>query len=81
MHCRALGPHRDGLKVLSDIGSWQEKYVNSTLFLCVFTPRDDPEWYYAESLTTGKQGYIPYNFIAMSTVETEPYVSQQEAAR
>lgn len=45
------------------------------MFLSLFTPREDPEWYYAESLTTGKQGYIPYNFIAMTTVETEPYVS------
>uniref|UniRef100_A0A8D3E4Q9 Tyrosine-protein kinase n=1 Tax=Scophthalmus maximus TaxID=52904 RepID=A0A8D3E4Q9_SCOMX len=25
--------------------------------------KDDPEWYLAESLTTGQQGYIPHNFV------------------
>lgn len=47
--------------------------------------KEDPEWYFAESLTTGKQGYIPYNFIAMTTVETETWffknVSRNEAMR
>ncbi|MEQ2199330.1 hypothetical protein XENOCAPTIV_010914 [Xenoophorus captivus] len=37
----------------------------------LLSSRDDAEWYLAESLTTGQQGYIPYNFIAMTTVETE----------
>ncbi|XP_061751583.1 tyrosine-protein kinase Lck isoform X2 [Nerophis ophidion] len=27
----------------------------------------------AESLTTGQQGFIPHNFVAMNTVETEPW--------
>lgn len=40
----------------------------------VWCLRDDPEWYLAESLTTGQKGCIPYNFVAMSTVETESYV-------
>uniref|UniRef100_A0A8D3C227 Tyrosine-protein kinase n=1 Tax=Scophthalmus maximus TaxID=52904 RepID=A0A8D3C227_SCOMX len=35
--------------------------------------KDDPEWYLAESLTTGQQGYIPHNFVGMTRVETEPY--------
>uniref|UniRef100_A0AAQ5ZX78 Tyrosine-protein kinase n=1 Tax=Amphiprion ocellaris TaxID=80972 RepID=A0AAQ5ZX78_AMPOC len=35
--------------------------------------KDDPEWYLAESLTTGQRGFIPHNFVAMTTVETEPY--------
>ncbi|KAM9355280.1 tyrosine-protein kinase Lck isoform 2-T2 [Pholidichthys leucotaenia] len=47
--------------------------------------KDDPEWYYAESLTTGKRGFIPFNFIAMTTVETEPWffknISRNEAMR
>uniref|UniRef100_A0AAX7U242 Tyrosine-protein kinase n=1 Tax=Astatotilapia calliptera TaxID=8154 RepID=A0AAX7U242_ASTCA len=47
--------------------------------------KDDPEWYLAESLTTGQQGYIPYNFVALSTVETEPWffrnISRNEAMR
>ncbi|XP_034433051.1 tyrosine-protein kinase Lck [Hippoglossus hippoglossus] len=47
--------------------------------------KDDPEWYLAESLTTGQQGFIPYNFIAMTTVETEPWffksISRNEAMR
>ncbi|NP_001290243.1 tyrosine-protein kinase Lck [Larimichthys crocea] len=47
--------------------------------------KDDPEWYLAESLTTGQQGYIPYNFVAMTTVETEPWffknISRNEAMR
>lgn len=41
------------------------------------TSRDDPEWYLAESLITGQKGYIPFNFVAMNTVETEPYVTQE----
>lgn len=48
------------------------------LFLSLLTPRNDPEWYLAESLITGQQGYIPYNFVAMTTVETEAYVTIQE---
>ncbi|KAF1375073.1 hypothetical protein PFLUV_G00235630 [Perca fluviatilis] len=47
--------------------------------------KDDPEWYLAESLTTGQQGYIPHNFVAMTTVETEPWffknISRNEAMR
>uniref|UniRef100_A0A3B5QNY1 Tyrosine-protein kinase n=1 Tax=Xiphophorus maculatus TaxID=8083 RepID=A0A3B5QNY1_XIPMA len=47
--------------------------------------KDDAEWYLAESLTTGQQGYIPHNFIAMTTVETEPWffrnVSRNDAMR
>uniref|UniRef100_A0A7N6BZU7 Tyrosine-protein kinase n=1 Tax=Anabas testudineus TaxID=64144 RepID=A0A7N6BZU7_ANATE len=47
--------------------------------------QEDPEWYFAESLTTGQQGYIPYNFVAMSTMETEPWffknISRNEAMR
>ncbi|XP_037603241.1 tyrosine-protein kinase Lck [Sebastes umbrosus] len=47
--------------------------------------KEDPEWYLAESLTTGQQGYIPYNFVAMTTVETEPWffknISRNEAMR
>ncbi|XP_039904830.1 tyrosine-protein kinase Lck [Simochromis diagramma] len=47
--------------------------------------KDDPEWYLAESLTTGQQGYIPYNFVALSTVETEAWffrnISRNEAMR
>uniref|UniRef100_A0A8C2WT89 Tyrosine-protein kinase n=1 Tax=Cyclopterus lumpus TaxID=8103 RepID=A0A8C2WT89_CYCLU len=47
--------------------------------------KDDPEWYLAESLTTGQQGYIPHNFVAMTTVETEPWflknISRNEATR
>lgn len=52
--------------------------THSRCYCCVFvTSREDPEWYLAESLTTGQQGYIPFNFVAMSTVETEPYVIQE----
>lgn len=47
------------------------------LLLSLLTSRNDPEWYLAESFTTGQQGYIPYNFVAMTTVETEPYVTQE----
>ena len=47
------------------------------LLLSFHPSRDDPEWYLAESLTTGQQGYIPHNFVAMTTVETEPYVIQE----
>ncbi|XP_070697944.1 tyrosine-protein kinase Lck isoform X2 [Pempheris klunzingeri] len=47
--------------------------------------KDDAEWYLAESLTTGQQGYIPHNFVAMTTVETEPWffknISRNEAMR
>ncbi|XP_069007955.1 tyrosine-protein kinase Lck [Embiotoca jacksoni] len=47
--------------------------------------KDDAEWYLAESLTTGQRGYIPYNFVAMTTVETEPWffknISRNEAMR
>ncbi|XP_037550682.1 tyrosine-protein kinase Lck [Nematolebias whitei] len=47
--------------------------------------KDDPEWYMAESLTTGQRGYIPYNFIAMTTMETEPWfftnISRNDAMR
>lgn len=47
--------------------------------------KDDPEWYYAESLITGQRGFIPYNFVAMTTVETEPWffknISRNEAMR
>uniref|UniRef100_A0A3B5M030 Tyrosine-protein kinase n=1 Tax=Xiphophorus couchianus TaxID=32473 RepID=A0A3B5M030_9TELE len=47
--------------------------------------KDDAEWFLAESLTTGQQGYIPHNFIAMTTVETEPWffrnVSRNDAMR
>ncbi|KAM9842813.1 tyrosine-protein kinase Lck [Aulostomus maculatus] len=35
--------------------------------------KDDPEWFLAESLITGQRGYIPHNFVAMNTVETEPW--------
>jgi len=41
------------------------------------TSREDPEWYLAESLTTGQRGYIPHNFVATTTVETQPYVTQE----
>lgn len=44
------------------------------LLSCVCYLREDPEWYLAESLTTGQRGYVPYNFVAMSTMEIEPYV-------
>ncbi|XP_058471153.1 tyrosine-protein kinase Lck isoform X1 [Solea solea] len=47
--------------------------------------KNDPEWFLAESLTTGQQGYIPHNFVAMTTVETEPWffknISRNEAMR
>ncbi|XP_047202224.1 tyrosine-protein kinase Lck [Girardinichthys multiradiatus] len=47
--------------------------------------KNDAEWYLAESLTTGQQGYIPYNFIAMTTVETESWffknISRNDAMR
>ncbi|XP_075964476.1 tyrosine-protein kinase Lck isoform X2 [Anarhichas minor] len=47
--------------------------------------KDDPEWYLAESLTTGQRGHIPHNFVAMTTVETEPWffknISRNEAMR
>ncbi|XP_054653241.1 tyrosine-protein kinase Lck isoform X1 [Dunckerocampus dactyliophorus] len=47
--------------------------------------RDDPEWYMAESLTTGQRGFIPHNYIAMNTVETEPWffknISRNDAMR
>ncbi|KAF3701417.1 Proto-oncogene tyrosine-protein kinase LCK [Channa argus] len=47
--------------------------------------KEDPEWYLAESLTTGQQGYIPYNFVAMTTMETEPWffknISRNDAMR
>ncbi|XP_041828665.1 tyrosine-protein kinase Lck [Melanotaenia boesemani] len=47
--------------------------------------KDDPEWYLAESLTTGQRGFIPYNFIAMTTVETEAWffknISRNDAMR
>uniref|UniRef100_A0A3Q3S0W2 Tyrosine-protein kinase n=1 Tax=Mastacembelus armatus TaxID=205130 RepID=A0A3Q3S0W2_9TELE len=47
--------------------------------------KDDPEWYLAESLITGQQGYIPHNFVAMTTVETEPWffknISRNDAMR
>ncbi|XP_008397810.1 tyrosine-protein kinase Lck [Poecilia reticulata] len=47
--------------------------------------KDDEEWYLAESLTTGQQGYIPHNFIAMTTVETESWffrnISRNDAMR
>ncbi|XP_047467866.1 tyrosine-protein kinase Lck [Mugil cephalus] len=47
--------------------------------------KDDPEWYMAESLTTGQRGYIPHNFVAMTTVETEPWffsnISRNDAMR
>ncbi|XP_028293618.1 tyrosine-protein kinase Lck [Gouania willdenowi] len=47
--------------------------------------KDDPEWYLAESLTSGQRGFIPYNFVAMTTMETEPWffkdVSRSEAMR
>ncbi|XP_040916192.1 tyrosine-protein kinase Lck [Toxotes jaculatrix] len=47
--------------------------------------KDDSEWYMAESLTTGQQGFIPFNFVAMTTVETEPWffknISRNEAMR
>ncbi|XP_068194417.1 tyrosine-protein kinase Lck [Antennarius striatus] len=47
--------------------------------------KEDLEWYLAESLTTGQQGYIPYNFVAMTTVETEPWffknISRNDAMR
>uniref|UniRef100_A0A672FHB6 Tyrosine-protein kinase n=1 Tax=Salarias fasciatus TaxID=181472 RepID=A0A672FHB6_SALFA len=47
--------------------------------------KDDPEWYLAESLITGQRGYIPHNFIAMTTMETEPWffknISRNEAMR
>ncbi|AWP16748.1 Non-specific protein-tyrosine kinase [Scophthalmus maximus] len=47
--------------------------------------KDDPEWYLAESLTTGQQGYIPHNFVGMTRVETEPWfiknISRNEAMR
>lgn len=49
------------------------------LFLSLLKHRNDPEWYLAESLTTGQQGYIPYNFVAMTSVETEPYVIIEES--
>lgn len=54
------------------------RHINSlVLYHSFLTCRDDPEWYFAESLTTGQQGYIPFNFVAMTTVETEPYVIQE----
>uniref|UniRef100_A0A096MH38 Tyrosine-protein kinase n=1 Tax=Poecilia formosa TaxID=48698 RepID=A0A096MH38_POEFO len=47
--------------------------------------KDDAEWYLAESLTTGQRGYIPHNFIAMTTVETESWffrnISRNDAMR
>ncbi|XP_056282821.1 tyrosine-protein kinase Lck [Pseudoliparis swirei] len=47
--------------------------------------KEDPEWYLAESLTTGQRGYIPHNFVATTTVETQPWffknISRNEATR
>ncbi|CAK6968039.1 tyrosine-protein kinase Lck [Scomber scombrus] len=47
--------------------------------------KEDPEWYLAESLITGQRGFIPYNFVAMNTVETEPWffknISRNDAMR
>lgn len=54
------------------------RQILMVLLSCVWPFRDDPEWYLAESLTTGQRGYIPYNFVAMSTMETEPYVTHTD---
>nr|XP_015203937.1 PREDICTED: tyrosine-protein kinase Lck [Lepisosteus oculatus] len=47
---------------------------------------DDQEWYMAQSLATGKTGYIPHNFVAkLDTMETEPWffkdISRNDAMR
>ncbi|KAL0969240.1 hypothetical protein UPYG_G00224370 [Umbra pygmaea] len=48
--------------------------------------KDDEEWYLAESLITGKKGYIPYNFVApMNSMEMETWffknLSRNDAMR
>ncbi|KAM9777239.1 tyrosine-protein kinase Lck [Neosynchiropus ocellatus] len=47
--------------------------------------KDDAEWYMAQSLISGRQGFIPFNFIAMNTVETEAWffknISRDDAMR
>ncbi|XP_056152389.1 tyrosine-protein kinase Lck [Lampris incognitus] len=48
--------------------------------------KENPEWYMAESLTTGQKGFVPANFIAtMNTAETEPWffknLSRNDAMR
>ncbi|XP_028995790.1 tyrosine-protein kinase Lck [Betta splendens] len=47
--------------------------------------QNDPEWYLAESFTTGQQGFIPYNFVGLTTMEMEPWffknISRNEAMR
>ncbi|KAL7873786.1 hypothetical protein AOLI_G00128570 [Acnodon oligacanthus] len=47
---------------------------------------DDPEWYMAESLSTGQRGYIPRNFVGkLNSMETEPWffknLSRNDAMR
>ncbi|KAG2460873.1 LCK kinase, partial [Polypterus senegalus] len=48
--------------------------------------KNEGEWLLAQSLATGKTGYVPYNFIVkMDTMETEPWffrdISRLEAQR
>ncbi|XP_072546133.1 tyrosine-protein kinase Lck isoform X2 [Salminus brasiliensis] len=47
---------------------------------------DDPEWYMAESLSTGQRGYVPRNFVGkLNSMETEPWffknLSRNDAMR
>ncbi|KAG9268294.1 tyrosine-protein kinase Lck [Astyanax mexicanus] len=47
---------------------------------------DDPEWYMAESLSTGQRGYIPRNFVGkLNSMETEAWffknLSRNDAMR
>lgn len=50
------------------------KYENVITIVC-FCLSDDPEWFMAESLSTGQRGFVPRNFVAkLNSMETEPYV-------
>lgn len=50
-------------------GSWQLVWAGLT-WLC---PCRSGEWWKAQSLTTGQEGLIPYNFVAMvNSLEPEP---------
>lgn len=50
------------------VGSWQPG--GGLTMLC---PCRSGEWWKAQSLTTGQEGLIPYNFVAMvNSLEPEP---------
>lgn len=61
---------------------WREPTVLVKTFqsVCVCFS-DDPDWFMAESLSTGQRGYIPKNFVAkLNSMETEPWVNLNQAA-